>query len=225
MSTRTMRKWVLSGLAVIAVMYTEGSSSQAGSIGVKGHITPLPGGSPFLYEFELDLVNLSEGPITTGAMLTIGTPPSSPGGVVTDGLVGVNGLSGTQQPPSTGGDPTKFWILPPGGIVTSNTGQPPPFNQESSVTWTYLLGANYSQVGKIGLFTVETASDFPDNMPPVTPGVTPISYKFTFADGTVDSGTITLSLIPEPSSVIMLLVGIAALPLALRCSGSSRSAK
>jgi hypothetical protein len=222
MLVRSKLRWILTGLAVIVAISVCGGFARASSIGLKGHITPLPGGSPFLYLFELDLNNLTEGPITTGATLTVGTPSNQPG---VSGLVGVTGLSGTQQPPFTGGNPFDFWAVPPGGIITTNTGNPPPYNQESSVTWKFVLGPSYSQVGEVGLFAVETTSDFPDNMPPVTPNVTLIDYTFTFANGTVDSGAITLSpLVPEPSSVILFLVGVGALPLVRRSVKRSRSA-
>lgn len=72
------------------------------------------------------------------------------------------------------------------------------------------------------MFTVETTSDFPDNMPPVIPYVTEINYVFKFADGTVDSGFITLS-IPEPSSAILLMIGVAAVPLARKWAKRSQS--
>ena len=136
--------------------------------------------------------------------------------------MGVTGQSGTQQPPLTGGYPNKYWVVPPGGIITSNTGNPPPFNQESSVEWSFHDGPNYTS-GLVGLFTVETTSDFPDNMPPVIPCVTEINYVFKFADGTIDSGFITLS-IPEPSSAILLMIGMAAVPLARKWAKRSQLA-
>jgi hypothetical protein len=220
MSLRTKSTWILAGLAIMAVISADASVAQAGSVAVQGSITPLPGGSPWLYEFELILNDLQSGPITSGATLTVGTP--SPG---VSGLVGVTPQSGTQQPPTTGGSPTDVWIVPPGGIVTTGTGNAPPFDKESSVTWNYFSGNPYSQVGNVGLFTVETATDFPDNTPPIIPGVTLINYTFTFANGTVSSGDITLSLVPEPSTVIMLLVGLGGLPLLRKWARPSRLAR
>lgn len=94
MSLRMKGIWILAGLAVMAAMSAGGVVAQAGSVGVIGHITPLPGGSPFLYEFELEL---DSGTIAPGTTLTVGTPPH--------GIIGVNMLSGTQQPPTTGAAP------------------------------------------------------------------------------------------------------------------------
>ena len=146
-------------------------------LALKDTLRPLPGGSPFLYQFELDLVNLTEGSITNGVNADDRKSPYRTGGLVTNGLVGVTGQSGTQQPPTTGATPDRVWFVPNGGIVTTNTGNPAPYNQESSVTWSFAEGAAYSQVGEVGLFTVETTGDFPDNMPPVTPGVTIIDFS------------------------------------------------
>jgi hypothetical protein len=71
---------------------------------------------------------------------------------------------------------------------------------------------------------VETTSDFPDNMPPVIPNVTEINYVFKFADGVTATGFIPLST-PEPSSVILLLVGVSALPLARKWAKRKQAAR
>jgi hypothetical protein len=224
MLARSKCQWILAGLVVVATTAAGGSSAHATSIGVKGHITPLPGGSPFLYTFELDLNNLSEGSITPGSSLTVGIPTLMPDGMLSSGLVGVTGQSGHQEPPLTGGNPNDFWVVPAGGIITSNTGNPAPFNQQSSIEWSFHDGPDYSTTGLVGIFTVETTSDFPDNMPPVIPNVTEINYVFKFADGVTDTGFITLS-IPEPSSVILLLVGVSALPLARKWAKRKQAAR
>lgn len=228
MSLRTTSVWVLAGLAVVSIMFIGGGVAKAGTIGLKGNISPLPGDPPFLYTFELDLNDFDDGPITPGATLTVGTPPTTPGGMVTNGLIGVTGQSGTQEPPTTGvggGNSTDIWFVPLGGIITSNTGNPAPFNQESSVTWQFASGDNYQQLGLVGFFTVETTSDFPDNMPPVTPGVTIVDFSFKFANGDISSGSITLTFVPEPSSVILLLAGVGALPLLHRFLKRSRPSR
>ena len=59
MALRTKSVSVLAGLALIAVISAGRGEAQAGTIGLMGHITPLPGGSPFLYSFELDLNDLN----------------------------------------------------------------------------------------------------------------------------------------------------------------------
>jgi hypothetical protein len=213
MSFRTMGTWILTGLAVMAAMAGGGRVAHAGTVSLKGHITPLPGGSPFLYEFELDL---DVGTITPGSSLMVGTPPK--------GLIGVNQNSGTSQPPFTGPSHSDIWDVPFGGIVTTGSG---PLGTQSSVLWDFSKGATYTNTAQnapieIGLFNVETAFSYPDNMPPSIPGVTIIDYVFTFADGTTSSGSITLA-IPEPSSAILLLAGVGLLPVLHRWVKRSRS--
>ena len=215
MLPRTKTIWVLAGLAVMAAMSANEGVARAGSIGVIGHVAPLPGGSPFLYEFELEL---EVGTIAVGTSLTVGVSPH--------GLIGVNTLSGTQQPPSTAPGEADTWILPYGGIVTTGTG---PYGTESSVTWDYTSGPTYvnsnpSMPIDLGLFTVETAYSYPDNMPPATQNVTIIDYSMTFADGsTTSGGVVNFTAVPEPSSVFLLLAG-GALPLLYRSGNRSRSA-
>lgn len=79
---------------------------------------------------------------------------------------------------------------------------------------------------EIGLFTVETAFSYPDNMPPATPGITIIDYNVMFANGSTTSGfVVNFSAVPEPSSMVLLLTGVGALPLLYRWVKRSRSAK
>jgi hypothetical protein len=222
MALRTKSVSVLAGLALLAAIASGRGEAQAGTIGLKGHITPLPGDPPYLYSFELDLNDLTDGPITNGSTLTVGIPTLMPGGQESSGLVGVTGASGTQQPPTTGGPPNEFWVVPAGGIITTPTGNPAPFNEQSSVAWQFLQGPSYTP-GEVGVFTVETTSDFPT--PPVIPNVTEINYVFKFSNGKTESGFITLSLVPEPSSVILLLMGAGAVPLVRKWAKRSQSAR
>jgi hypothetical protein len=214
MSRRTKGTWILAGLALMAAVSAGGGVVRAGTVGLKGHITPLPGGSPFLYEFELDL---DAGQVAPGSSLTIGVPPK--------GLIGVNGLSGTSQPPTIGPSHTDIWVVPFGGIVTTGSG---PYGTESSVTWDFSSGTTYNNsLGNppvdVGQFNVQTVFSYPDNMPPSIPGVTIIDYIFKFADGSTQSGMITLTAVPEPSSVFLLLAGAGALPLLRSWINRSRS--
>jgi hypothetical protein len=212
MGPRIKGAWIAAGIAVLGAMIAGGSDAGAGTLSLSGSIVPLPGGSPFLYEFDLFLTGGTIVPDTAGRTeFTVGLAPH--------GLVGVTGQSGHQEPPLTGFSP-EVWIVPSGGIVTTTTGNPPPYDQASSVQWQYFSGPTITWAGSdilLGLFTVQTTSSFPDNAPPVTPGITPIdwSYSVLNPDGstTTGGGTITLAGVPEPSSVILLLVGSTALPL------------
>lgn len=215
------RSWFLAGLFAFGVMLVGVGQARASSIGIKGTINPLPGGSPFLYEFD---VYLTGGSIATGSTITIGTAPG--------GLVGVTTQSGTEEPSYTGNPfapQDYYWVVPTGGIDTTSTGKPAPYDQESSVTWKYLEGPSVTYNGTnifLGTFTVETAKSFPDNAPPVTPGVTVIDFNYSLVPaggGPADTGggSLTLSSIPEPSSVILIVIGAGALPLLLRKHGRS----
>ncbi len=165
----------MAGIALLGVMVAGGRPARAGTVSLKGSIVPLPGGSPFLYEFDLYLTggSIQPGISTSPTEFTVGIAPH--------GLVGVTGLSGTQQPPVSG-NPSEVWIVPSGGIVTTSTGNPPPYDKASSVEWVYYTGPTITWSGTdilLGLFTVQTTSSFPDNAPPVTPGVTPIDWSYS----------------------------------------------
>ena len=135
-------------------------------------------------------------------------------------LLGPRAHSNHRRP---GALPTNSGYVPAGGIITTPTGNPAPYNEQSSVEWQFLEGPSYT-AGEVGVFTVETTSDFPDNMPPIIPNVTEINYLFTFSNGKTESGFITLSLVPEPSSVILLLMGAGAVPLVRKWAKRSQSA-
>ncbi|MFI5454746.1 MAG: PEP-CTERM sorting domain-containing protein [Isosphaerales bacterium] len=219
MTRGTNGSWLLAGLAILGVVFAGGSEARAGSIKITGSIVPLPGHSPFLYTFSV---------LLTGGTIQPGTT-ADPTQFTVSGLVGVTGLSEHQEPPLTG-NPLEVWNVPTGGIATSSTGNPPPFDEESSVMWQYSTGPTITYGGtpiSLGTFTVQTTGDFPDNNPPVTPGVTLIDYFYSLYNPTGESptgsGSITLSSVPEPSSVILLLVGAGVLPLLVRLGRCSRS--
>jgi len=215
--------WVMM-IAVLGLVAAGGPEARAASVRLKGTITPLPGGSPFLYAFDLFLTNgsIQPGPPSDPTRFTVGLAPH--------GLVGVTTLSGHQEPPLTG-NPDEVWIVPAGGIVTSNTGNPAPYDKQSSVQWVYFAGPTITWSGTdilLGHFTIQTTSSFPDDAPPVTPGVTPIDWSYSLFDPNGDSkggGTITLAgVVPEPASVILMLVGAGALPLVLHRRRTGRGA-
>ncbi len=101
---------------------------------------------------------------------------------------------------------------------------PPPatangYNYQSNVTWEYLLGPtiNYTNPGPngvfLGEFTVVTSWSYAAGQPPPLAPGTIIDYSYTIG-GTSGTGTIVLQGVPEPSSVVLMLLGGAFLPLA-----------
>src|SRR5262249_4024041 len=114
MKARIKSAWLALSLAVLGVTLFAGNEAHAGGIGLKGFLTPLPGGSPFLYEYD---AYLTGGSIAAGSTITISD------------MVGVTTQSGTQQPPTTGGPSDEIWIVPSGGIVTGSTGRPVPYDK------------------------------------------------------------------------------------------------
>jgi hypothetical protein len=223
------RTCLLAGLAAFGAMFAGGSEARAASVGFKGTIAPLPGGSPFLYTFD---VYLTSGTISPGS-------PSNPTEFTISGLVGVSqpGFLGvndpgspTYEPPGTGnpfGSNVYYtWIVNTGGIVT--TGSPVNSNYESSVTWQYTLGPTLTWSGTnifLGSFEVETTAIYNDNAPPVTPGITPIGFSYSLPQSSggpsTGGGTFTVTSVPEPSSVILLVIGGGVLPLVFRKRASS----
>src|SRR5262249_15242683 len=119
----------------------------------------------------------------------------------------------------TGNSP-EVWAVSANGILTTSTGNPPPYDQQSTVTWQYVSGPTFTFGGTpifLGDFKIQTTADFPDDAPPVTPFVTPIYYFFAFQEpGGVTStggGSIPLSSVPEPASFVILVLGGLAIPL------------
>jgi PEP-CTERM motif len=188
---------ILAGMgALIAVLSTGIEVYAAGSvIKVTGGYKPGTGDPPFDYIFQAFLE----------------PPPNPPGGMnfiaSTDfftitGLTGVTSGSLTSQP---GNGPATVWQPTPGA---------------DSVTWTFFGNQNIvatTQEIPLGQFVVETTTSYPLTAPPIAAG-TIIDYFFSYDGGTA-TGTgefpLTNLSVPEPSSIIMLLAGVGALPVFL----------
>jgi hypothetical protein len=182
------------GLAMLGAMTPGGGGeARAGTIGItiSGGFTPVGGDPPYLYIFDVFLDPGFEVDQTDFFRI--------------DGLNGVTSGSLSHQPPPA----------PPGFVWVPNPGL-------SNITWTFLGTTpipNNNPVGSnievpLGQFEVQTTVNFP-NGPPVPPG-TMVPYTFTvhhIGDGPASgSGVIVLTAIPEPSSIILLALGAAALP-------------
>jgi hypothetical protein len=198
MRSRIKGVWIAVGLAVLWATVGVGEV-RAGTIGITikpGGIKPGTGDPPYDFVFDVLLdpgfeVKAADSPLNNFQVL---------------GLVGVGTDSLTHQPTSI---PTVVWT-------------PDPQNQ--SARWTFLGNTsipNNNPVGSnkevsLGEFIVQTDKSF--SSPPVAPG-TLMHYNFTVFDLTTNTtvsgtGTFTLILlgVPEPSSLVMLAVGAAALP-------------
>lgn len=231
----------MAGLTMVGAIVGGGLEARAGTVSIKGGIkagSGTGGDPPYTYIFDLYLTSGFIAP-DLGAKTSIFT---------VDGLVGVSGPgydtgqipnpSTTSQPPGTApaGSPqaNEFWTLPNGGIVTSPS--PPPatadgYNYQSNVTWEYLLGPtiNFTNPGPngvfLGEFTVVTSWSYAAGQPPPLAPGTIIDYSYTIG-GTTGTGTIVLqggNPVPEPSSLVLMLLGGAFVPLAASCRRRLRS--
>ena len=197
MTPRMKCAQILAGLvAMVATLSSGIEVYAAGSvIKVTGGYKPGTGDPPFDFIFQAFLE----------------PPPNPPGGTnfiasgdffTITGLTGVTSGSLTAQP---GNGPGTIW-------------QPSPATD--SVTWTFFGNQNIVATTNeipLGQFTVETTESFPINNPPITAG-TIIHYFFSYDGGTA-TGTGSFPLtnlsVPEPSSIVMLLAGVGALPVFL----------
>jgi hypothetical protein len=226
---------LLTGLTALAAMVAGGSAVQAGTITVKGGIqegSGTGGDPPYVYIFDLYLTSGSIAP-------DLGAQTST---ITINGLVGVSGpgfdtsqilsASSPSEPPSIAASgslqASEDWITPAGGIVTTPSPLPVGFvangyNYESSVTWEYSQGPTITYSGSpvfLGEFTVNTSWTYTATQSaPVTPQDTVINYSYSTGSG---GGSSTGSLVvqygdpsvPEPSSLVLILIGGAVLPLA-----------
>ena len=215
MMRRTRATWVLAGLTALLAMTFGASQAPASSVGLKGGITPGTGDPPYVYEFALYLTSGSIAPgdsFTVDALVGV----SKPGYITSAG-------SPTTQPPSNGtGYSNEYWNVPAGGIVTTPgtaPTNPTGYDYSSNVTWNYTAGPTFTYTNTpifLGLFTVETTTDYTGS-PPATIGVTTIDYSYTLG-GVTGHGTtpplVGALSVPEPSSLVLLLIGLGAFPLA-----------
>lgn len=205
MTQRTKRAWLWVIITTLGVILAGGSESQAAGIIVK--IGQQQGGGDPPYDYVMQ-VYLDPGySIITGNFFTVEsllgvTPANFPN----------NGdlASNTSEPDSP---PSVLWA--PSISLTQSS---PPY--ASDVTWTFytLNGTTIVNAGtgeiSLGQFVVETTQNF--TSPPYTNGST-VDYSWTVTDnstGMPSSGTgIAAFLVPEPSSALLLVWGVAILPV------------
>ncbi len=199
MRPRIKGAWIMAGIAVLGAMVA-GGEARAGSRGITigGGFKPTTGDPPYDYVFTVEL--------DPGFEIQ---PPTSPpyDDFQVLGLVGVTSASLHSEP---GSFPSVTWFAQPATDNITWT-----FNGNTSIPNNNPPGSNIEV--PLGTFTVETTQNFP-NGPPVLPG-TVIDYNFTVFDlstGTTITGSNSFKIValgvPEPSSVVLLMVGAAALP-------------
>jgi hypothetical protein len=216
------RTWILAGLIAVAAVSAGVNVANAGSVGLRATINPLPGDPPWLYTINVTLT--SPGTFANGSTIT-----------VTE-LVGTDSTSTLTLPPQNGTttNPGVEWSTP--AIVTTSTGNPAPFNFESTFTWTYQGSTvtyidNDSSNNNLGSFTIQTSPglNFPVGAPPVLPG-TQLDTSITVVDqnggSTTTTGKVTVQMaVPEPSSLSLLLIGGGAVAVLRRLGGKRSGVK
>ncbi len=192
------RSRLLLGLAVVGAILVGESEARAAGIKVTmGKTQPID--DP-VYEYQFDIE------------LQAGTALDSGGYITIYDLAGVYSGSTTSQP-GTPADPGLNWgstvqLLGKSPTVgPSITDDPTLYN----VTWQWngsTIPASATDKS-LGVFTILT-----DLNSTPTPTPTLVNYVGS-ADGTTvsNSGTITVTTVPEPASVILLVIGAGALPL------------
>jgi hypothetical protein len=199
--------WIAVGLAVLGAMVA-GGEARAGTAGIHigGGFKPVGGDPPYDYVFQVYLDPFFE-------VQANGSPLNN---FEVFDLVGVTSGSRTTQP---GSSPTVVWTPTPA---------------TDDVTWTFTGNTSIPNKTKrellLGQFTVETTQNFP-NGPPVPPG-TVIDYTFTVFDlrtGKTITGSDSFQIgalaVPEPSSVVLLSVGAAAMSAIVVCRRRRQAAR
>jgi hypothetical protein len=162
------------------------SSSSAGGISIGGSLKPV---NDPVYDYVFDVTLLAGSTIAYGDTFTI------------DNLIGV-----TYEDPTYGTSGASYvgnynYFVPSIDQLNSLP--------ESDVTWTYLSIHSLTATSDtlLGEFTITTTVQYPLTSPPYTVGET-INYGSDLG-GVVSSGVLVVSSVPEPSSVMLLVLGIA----------------
>jgi hypothetical protein len=206
MTSRVKGAWILAGLAALGSTLVVGGKAEAAStvaaIVIKGGAHPGPGDPPWDYDVQVFLEPVNH--ITAGDSFTI------------DSLRGVTPAN--FPAPGAPASPTTQPSNPPSIVWTPSIGAPTntTFPYASDLTWTFAGNTNINATELtqgifLGVFTVQTTSNFTS---PPYPNDFLIDYSYS-VDGRTNTGTGTFPLqviVPEPSSMVLLLVGAGALP-------------
>ena len=192
MTLRMRGSWVLSGIIALSALAVPMADAQAGAILAKTGMTAQVGDPMFDYIFEIDLQANST--LSNGGFITIYDIPF---------LVGT---PLTSQPTLWGASAQDIGITPlntPPNLVDNPT--------VPNITWIYngptLVNSTNSDMD-LGDFIIGRTGEL-DSPPSATllfiGSLDGINYS--------NNGFVTVNVIPEPSSMALLLVGVSTLPL------------
>lgn len=179
MALRTKGSWVLAGLGVIITLLGSSGFAMAGIVIKSGHTVPI---SDPQYEYVFD-IQLSPGSVLgNGGYITVESLP----------YISVDAL--TSQPP--------LWSEVVTYVDTVNS------ISYSNITWNYLgntpVDNNGSTPYDLGDFKIGPSPQLFTPPPPVT-----LDYFASLNGQTISNiGQITVTSIPEPSSVVLLLSAV-----------------
>ena len=189
MRLKNQSSWLLAGMAAMIVLTVSERRAVAASVSTGTGLTitgekATPIGDPqYEYSFDITVTASLADPFTSGSSVVI---------------TGLNGIS-PANPLTAAGTSEPGWLASFGvGTATFVYYTPPPAPANPSITMdtTFTSGAFY-----VGLATTDDPA-------------TSISYTSYDAGGNMlTSGTVTVTLVPEPSSAVLILAGAGAISL------------
>jgi hypothetical protein len=184
---------ILAGIAALAVLMASGGEAHARGIAIKSGMTQQTGDPMYNYIFEIDL--LAGSTLERGGFITVYDIPFVP-----------NPL--TSQPNISWGAATPLLGITPQGTPSTDPDNPNIFN----VTWQWngsapIINSSSSDLD-LGTFTFGTTIELSS-----PPSVTLLFVGSLDGVNFSNQGFVEINVIPEPSSVVLLLAGVGTLPL------------
>jgi hypothetical protein len=186
------RGWLWTGLALVGVMFIGGREAQAKGIIITSGGTQKTGDPTYEYVFTVDL--LAGSTLDNGGFFTVYDLPALTAGAL------------TSQPSISWGASVQLLGNTPIGTVVND--DPNIYN----VTWQWngknSVTAPATSNLDLGTFIVGSTTELAS-----PPSKTVVYVGSLDGVNASNQGTVGINVVPEPSSVILLLVGAAALPL------------